>query len=108
MRQGNLPTFKPWWFSQDGPILFDVAVRTPREVARVSKNQPRAKSSNSAPKAPGRKARSTGPGRRNLRVVELLRQWQRDDPEEQRETWQYLKKVLDEDRLSERKLFPGT
>jgi aminopeptidase N len=28
------------------------------------------------------------------------------DPEEQRETWEYLKKALDEDRLSYRKLFP--
>ena len=28
------------------------------------------------------------------------------DEEEQRETWEYLKKALDEDRLSYRKLFP--
>jgi hypothetical protein len=28
------------------------------------------------------------------------------DEEEQRETWEYLKRVLDEDRLSDRKLFP--
>lgn len=28
------------------------------------------------------------------------------DEEEQRETWEYLKRALDEDRLSDRKLFP--
>ena len=29
-----------------------------------------------------------------------------DDAEDQRETWEFLKKALDEDRLSYRKLFP--
>lgn len=29
-----------------------------------------------------------------------------EEAEEQRETWEYLRKALDEDRLSDRKLFP--
>ncbi len=41
-------------------------------------------------------------------AIALLRLWREDksDEEEQRETWDYLKRVLDEDRLSDRKLFP--
>ncbi len=39
-------------------------------------------------------------------VLELLRSWEDDDPEEQRATWEYLKEALDEDRLGARKLFP--
>jgi hypothetical protein len=39
-------------------------------------------------------------------LLELLRSWREGDEEEQRSTWEYLKRVLDEDRLSERKLFP--
>jgi hypothetical protein len=42
-------------------------------------------------------------------AIALLRQWREDesDTEEQCETWEYLKRVLDEDRLSpDRKLFP--
>jgi hypothetical protein len=40
-------------------------------------------------------------------AVDLLQSWIDDeDVEEQRETGQYLLEVLDEDRLSERKLFP--
>lgn len=35
----------------------------------------------------------------------LLQSWFDEDPEEQKETWEYLKGALDEDRLSERKLF---
>jgi hypothetical protein len=42
--------------------------------------------------------------------LEVLRSWREDgdeeDDEEQRATWEYLKKALDEDRLSYRKLFP--
>jgi hypothetical protein len=41
---------------------------------------------------------------RNL--IELLRSWQEGDAEEQRETWEFLKAALDEDRPSRRKLFP--
>ena len=40
-------------------------------------------------------------------LIELLRRWREEgDEEEQKETWEYLKKALDEDRLSYRKLFP--
>jgi len=41
------------------------------------------------------------------KVVELIQSWiDEDDPEEQKETGEYLIRVLDEDRPSERKLFP--
>ncbi len=46
--------------------------------------------------------------RRNQAVIDLLNSWEDDDPEEQRETWAFLKQALDEDRLSYRKLFPET
>ncbi len=40
-------------------------------------------------------------------VVALMESWENDpDEAEQRETFAYLKQVLDEDRLSDRKLFP--
>ena len=39
-------------------------------------------------------------------ILQLLQSWEDDDPEEQRETWEYLKVALDEDRLGSRKLFP--
>ncbi|MBC6421034.1 MAG: hypothetical protein GDA43_11765 [Hormoscilla sp. SP5CHS1] len=43
---------------------------------------------------------------RNLVAIELLRKWTEEgDEEEQRETWEYLQKALDEDRLSNRPLF---
>jgi hypothetical protein len=39
-------------------------------------------------------------------LKELLRQWREEgDPEEQRETFEALKKAVDEDRLSDRKRF---
>ncbi len=31
-------------------------------------------------------------------LLALLASWEADDPEEQRETWEYLKVALDEDR----------
>ncbi len=43
------------------------------------------------------------------KVIDLLDSWcnvSEEEAEEQRETWEYLKKALDEDRLSYRKLFP--
>lgn len=50
---------------------------------------------------------NTERARKNQAAIELLRSWREEgDKEEQRETWEYLKKVLDEDRLSDRKLFP--
>jgi hypothetical protein len=41
------------------------------------------------------------------KLAEAIESWiQDDDPDEQRETQEYLIRVLDEDRLSDRKLFP--
>lgn len=41
------------------------------------------------------------------KVVNLLQSWlDEEDAEEQRETGEYLISALDEDRLSDRKLFP--
>ncbi len=41
-----------------------------------------------------------------VEAIALLDSWSDDDPQEQKETWEYLVKVLDEDRLSYRKFFP--
>ena len=39
----------------------------------------------------------------------LIRSWEESgDEREQTETWEYLRQVLDEDRLSNRPLFPRT
>jgi tetratricopeptide (TPR) repeat protein len=38
-------------------------------------------------------------------AVSVLQSWNEEDPKEQRETWRYLRAALDEDRLSDRKLF---
>ena len=39
-------------------------------------------------------------------LIRLLQSWrEEEDKEEQQETWEYLKHVLDEDRLSDRSLF---
>jgi hypothetical protein len=44
---------------------------------------------------------------RQTELVSLLEPWiEEGDPEEQRETGEYLLRSLDEDRLSDRKLFP--
>lgn len=47
---------------------------------------------------------------KNQPAIALLRSWRDEtDPEvirEQQETWEFLKKAFDEDRLSYRKLFP--
>lgn len=46
---------------------------------------------------------------KNAAAIRLLRAWREgdeSDEQEQRETWAYLKQALDEDRLSNRKLFP--
>ena len=42
----------------------------------------------------------------NDAAIQLLRSWRDGDENEQRETWEYLRQALDEDRLSHRKLFP--
>lgn len=45
---------------------------------------------------------------RQTEAVNLLQSWlDSEDEEEQQETGQYLVQVLDDDRLSERKLFPA-
>ena len=44
--------------------------------------------------------------RANEAAIQLLRLWREGDSEEQRETLEYLQRVLDEDRPSDRKLFP--
>lgn len=36
----------------------------------------------------------------------LLKSWREEDPQEQKETGDYLVRVLDEDRLGDRPLFP--
>jgi hypothetical protein len=47
------------------------------------------------------------PERKAARAVALLQSWLDDpDPSDQKETGDYLVKALDEDRPSERKLFP--
>jgi hypothetical protein len=45
----------------------------------------------------------------NQAAIDLLRSWREDegDEQEQRETWEFLKTALDEDRLSDRPLFPS-
>mgnify|MGYP001277197965 CR=1 FL=1 len=51
---------------------------------------------------------STEPSLINHAAIELLRSWREADEydeEEQKATWEYLKQVLDEDRLSDRKFF---
>jgi hypothetical protein len=47
--------------------------------------------------------------KRNQALIEMLNEWSQgdeQDQEEQRETWELLKRLLDEDRPSYRKLFP--
>ncbi len=44
---------------------------------------------------------------RNLAVIELLHEWREEgNEEEERESFENLKRALDEDRLSDRPLFP--
>ena len=42
---------------------------------------------------------------KNETAIQLLRSWREGDEQEQRDTWEYLKQALDENRLSDRKLF---
>lgn len=45
--------------------------------------------------------------KRNQGAIELLRSWREEgDEQEQKETAEYLERVIDEDRLSNRPLFP--
>ncbi len=43
---------------------------------------------------------------KNADAIRLLEAWSQGDEQEQKETWQFLRVALDEDRLSDRKLFP--
>ena len=43
---------------------------------------------------------------KNEIAVCLLETWSEGDAQEQKETWEFLMAALDEDRLSDRKLFP--
>jgi len=43
---------------------------------------------------------------KNQAAIELLKSWRQGDAQEQRETLAYLKRALDEDRLSDRRRFP--
>ncbi len=44
--------------------------------------------------------------KKNKKAIELLDSWiEKGDEQEQKETWEYLKKELDENRLSDRKFF---
>ena len=52
-----------------------------------------------------REARRQEQIRRNQAALEMLENWDQEDPEEQRETLAFLMRVLDEDRPSYRKLF---
>jgi hypothetical protein len=51
-------------------------------------------------------ANSIPTNQKQSEAVNLLQSWLDEDDEEQQETGQYLIQALDEDRLSERKLFP--
>jgi hypothetical protein len=42
----------------------------------------------------------------NQAAIALLRSWRNEDPAQQRKDWESLKQVLEEDRPSDRKLFP--
>lgn len=53
-----------------------------------------------------REARRQEQIRRGQRLIEVLNELEREDPEDQRETLEFLMRALDEDRLSNRKLFP--
>ena len=56
-----------------------------------------------------REARRQEQIKRNQALIEMLDEWSQgdeQDQEEQRETWELLKRLLDEDRPSSRKLFP--
>ncbi|MEL6604086.1 MAG: hypothetical protein AAFP20_12755 [Cyanobacteria bacterium J06614_10] len=45
--------------------------------------------------------------KKNQAAIDLMNSWlENDDEKEHQETWEFLKKALDEDRLSNRPLFP--
>ena len=45
---------------------------------------------------------------KNQAAIRLLKSWRdTDDEQEQQETWEFLRQALDENRLSDRPLFPS-
>lgn len=43
---------------------------------------------------------STSRPEKNHALIQLLRSWREGDEQEQQNTWEYLKKALEEDRIS--------
>ena len=75
-----------------------------RTLARLACEPPRAESQSEIEKQ--EPPQNTAQSQRNSALIQLLRSWREGDEQEQRSTWEYLRQALDEDRLSERKLFP--
>jgi hypothetical protein len=75
---------------QDALASYDVVVNNPRRKLQIV----------------AKERQQTKQMQKNQAAIELLRSWRQGDEQEQRETLAYLKRVLDEDRLSDRKLFP--
>lgn len=65
--------------------------------------------SNSAPNGRARRGSDTARQRliaaKNRRLKKLIQSWLNDESGYDEETWPWLKKVLEEDRLSARRLF---
>jgi len=53
-----------------------------------------------------RRSTRTAQETKNKAAIQLLESWRHGDEQEQRETWEYLERALNEDRLSDRRLFP--
>lgn len=69
--------------NQQSPVLSTSPVETPAQTQQVEQSQ------------------------KNQAAIRLLRAWREEgDEQEQKATWEYLCRVLDEDRLSNRSLFP--
>lgn len=57
------------------------------------------------PQAQAQELERLAQAERNRACIEVLDTWLEEDEQEQRESWEFLKKALDEDRLSDRKLY---
>lgn len=76
----------------------------------ATQTKAKTKSVKSAPRAPKKQREAQAAPKKsakidpqNLEAIRLLREWDNFTPEEiqeQKETWEFLKKALDEDRLS--------
>lgn len=90
---------KPWWEKVVGTFADNPSYDEAMQLGREYRESLRSNSSESSD--PNLLAQ------KQLKAVMLLQSWIDDeDREEQQETGQYLIDALDEDRLSERKLFP--